>query len=138
MTLATAEYCGRRQRGLTLIAALIALLIMSIGMTALFRLYISTRTSSRHAELSAIAVELARNKIEQLRFDINSDTTGSDIYMINTMTFSRHWQGMDNPLLNTRQIDVTLQWSDNTGEFALNLTTTIDTLPLTVWPPNAP
>ena len=135
MTSATVDHAGRWQRGLTLIGALIALLIMSIGMTALFRLYINTRQNSHHAAQSTAALVLARDKLEQLRFDINNTATGTDSYTINATTFSRHWQGTDNPMLNTRQIDVTLQWSDSTGDFDLTLTTTIDKTPITNWPP---
>lgn len=136
MTLVTADQTARRQQGLTLVAALTALLIMSIGMTALFRLYIDTRLNSQHAARSATALGLARDKLEQLRFDVNSASTGSDSDTINTTTYTRHWQASDNPLLHTRQIDVTLRWSDNSGNFAISLTTTIDTLAITVWPPS--
>jgi len=138
MTLVTVNHADRRQRGLTLVAALTALLIMSIGMTALFRLYIETRQNSRHTALATQALGLARDKLEQMRFDVDSIPAGSDSYTVNTTTFTRLWHNTDNPLLNTRQIDVTLQWSDNTGDYDVSLTTMIDTEPLTVWPPTAP
>lgn len=138
MTSATLDHAERRQRGLTLVAALTALLIMSIGMTALFRLYITTRQNSHHATLSTTALVLARDKLEQLRFDINSAAVGTDTYMINATTFSRHWQDTNNLALNTRKIDVILQWSDSNGDFDLTLTTTVDKTAITDWPPVAP
>ena len=138
MTSATTDLAERRQRGLTLIGALIALLIMSIGMTALFRLYIDTRQNSHHAAQATTALVLARDKLEQLRFDINSAATGADTHMINATTFNRQWQGTDNPPLNTRQVDVTLEWSDSNGTFDLTLTTTVDRTPITNWPPTTP
>lgn len=128
----------RRQRGLTLIGALVALLIMSIGMTALFRLYNDTRLNNHAVTVTAMALGLARDKLEQLRFDPGAAANGVDNHTINAMAFERHWQCTDNPALNTRQIDVTLQWSDVSGDHALSLTTTVDRQALLFWPPGDP
>lgn len=133
MTLATFESAQRRQQGLTLIAALIGLLIMSIGMTALFRLYIDTRQHSHYAVQSMLALGLARDKLEQLRFASNNTVTGTDTLTLNATSFTRHWQSRDNPQRHTRRIAVTLQWVDSLHQFDLTLMTTIDTLAIRDW-----
>jgi type II secretion system protein I len=128
----------KRQRGMTLISALVAMLIMSTAMTALFRLYSSTRLNNHHVAATATALGLARNKIEQLRFDIGAEADGSDALMFNATHFERQWQSTDNPGMHTRRVVVTLQWSEVSGNYELSLTTTLDTQPLTSWPPDTP
>jgi Tfp pilus assembly protein PilV len=138
MTSATVDRIDVRQQGFTLIAALTALLIMSIGMVALFRLYIDIRQSSQHTALSATALGLGRDKLEQLRFNSDSEPNGADIHTLNATTFERHWQSKDNPLLHIRHIDVTLHWTDSSGDYSQALTTTVDVNAISSWPVTSP
>jgi len=126
MTSATVDRIDMRQQGFTLITALTALLVMSIGMAALFRLYIDIRQSSQHNALTATALSLGRDKPEQLRFNSDSDPNGADIHTSNATTFERHWHSTDNTLLHIRHIDVTLQWTESSGDYGQALTTTVD------------
>jgi len=114
------------QAGTTLVGALIAILILSVSMSALFNLYINITQTSTHNRYANLALTLARNKIETIRYQIPIPTTGNDSIQRNGHLFQRSWIITDNTTLFTRLISVTVEWEDSTGVHKLTLNGHID------------
>lgn len=119
-----------RTRGFTLIEALIALAVMSIGMLALTGLHIGL---SRHADLArqrTEATQLAQSRLEDLRsFDrvlaapghpsYAELTGGQDVPAIASNTrYERRWTVDGDADAGQRRVEVRVDWTDRSGDDA--------------------
>lgn len=113
----------RRQRGLTLIEALIAFLALSIGALALLRLQPELRQHAEFARERSEAVRLAQQELEGLRafatlaefnaiaeraVTIEPDGLGSPRYALQRHVDAAAWPG-------AKAVEVIVSWSDRQG-----------------------
>ena len=116
--------------GSTLIGALIPILILSIGMAALSRLYINDPLTSPYSHHLSTALAFARDKIEVLRYENNVvNVTGSEQLQNQGLLYLRNWAISNNNGPDYRSINVTLQWQDSSGEHSIALHTVISGQP---------
>jgi len=111
-----------RQRGVALLEALLAFLVLSIGLLALSRLQAHLRTNADASRERTEAVRLAQTDIEGLRAFANAadwaaivDASG-DVTPAGSRTrytLDRVVQTSADPVL--KAIHVTLQWNDRQG-----------------------
>lgn len=111
------------QRGVTLVEALIAFLVLSLGMLAVVRLQPELR---RHADLSrqrGEATRLAQQDIETLRgvapasfasiasaaYGVGPDGLGSPPYAVQRRVEATAWP-------HARSVEVVVSWPDRSGE----------------------
>lgn len=117
------------ENGSTLIGALISIFIMSIGMTALFSLYINNTINSATSRHTSTALSYARDKIESLRFDLNNATpqpiSNNEQLQKKTITYYRNWQISTDQQLQLNKIHVSIHWQDSSGNHNVNLNTLI-------------
>jgi Tfp pilus assembly protein PilV len=110
----------RAQRGITLIEALVALVVMSLGMLAFAGLHARLRLNSDVARERAEAVRLAQRDMEDLRayvdlpaYDaIAANTTGTTIGATTTFTIARTVDSSDSRM---KQLRVAYAWTDRSG-----------------------
>jgi len=118
----------RSTRGVALIDALVALAVLAIGLLALAQFQGGMLASSSLSKARSEAVQLAEDKIEELRnlavvgqyTAIASGNDAAAIPGINT-SFTRSWQVTGTP----KEVLVTVAWTDpKEGAQEVNLTTT--------------
>ena len=111
-----------RQRGVALLDALLAFLVLSIGLVALSRLQGDLRANADSARERTEAVRLAQLDIEGLRAFIDAagwdaiDETSADVTPTGSRTsytLERTVQATSGPALTA--VQVTLQWTDRHG-----------------------
>lgn len=117
--------CPRRQRGITLIEALIAFLVLSIGMLAIVRVQTHLRLNADTARQRSEAVRLAQEDIESLRaFAVLAATPGlrsfdaiaGETRTVEMSTVYRIDRQIDRPgALRARSLRVTVAWVDRSG-----------------------
>lgn len=137
---ATKITCQRRQRGVTLIEAMVAMVIMAFGMVALVGLQSNMRRSADLAKQRGEAVRLAQQQIEQLRAytvlaipanpapgvrafdsiavagDINDaipSGSNATFSLVKTVT---PWREPSQPGPTMQAVTMTVSWNDRTGE----------------------
>lgn len=119
----------KREKGSTLIGAMISILIMNIGMAALFNLYINNTLNSAHSRHVSTALTYAREKIEALRFDNSTTTTtlesGHEELQNQTIHYQRSWNIITYNTLEYRLIRVSMHWQDSSGDHNITLNTVI-------------
>lgn len=109
------------QKGISLIEALIAALILAVAVLAITGLQVNTLNDSGQSRVSTHALNFAEEKIEELRdfsrFDVYSAfANGSDTQVSSNATLSRSWSISACPNSATcKQAQVTVTWSDTTG-----------------------
>lgn len=64
----------RRQRGISIVEALVALVVISVGMLGIAGLYLSSLQASRSAKLRAAAVELTGSLADRIRANRDAAT----------------------------------------------------------------
>ena len=117
--------CPRRQRGITLIEAMITFLVLSIGMLAIVRVQTHLRLNADTARQRSEAVRLAQEDIESLRaFAVLAATPGlrsfdaiaSESRTVEMSTVYRIDRRIDAPrALQARGLRVTVTWVDRSG-----------------------
>ena len=106
---------GRRHAGFTLIEVMVAILLTAlttIGVLALYR--VETRASSFSRRETEAAV-LAQDKLEELRTQVASATTGSHTptdQLLGTSVFTRSWTVAVSSDPSIFEITVTVGWDD--------------------------
>ena len=108
----------RRQRGFSLVEALIAFLVLSLGMLAVVQLQPALRQHVEAARQRSEATRLAQQDIESSRsaaaieprtLTVEADTLGSPRYELT--------RGVDAAAVpNARAVTVTVRWVDRSGE----------------------
>lgn len=121
--------------GFTLLEALVAFLIVSIGVLALAKLQGTLVSDSADSRLRSHAASVAQDKIEELRGFANQETydnlivgsSGSDTQNAANTVFTRSWVISDCPnTVNCKQIAMAVTWTDIKGqEQTINLTSYI-------------
>jgi type IV pilus assembly protein PilV len=114
--------------GFTLIELLIALVILSIGLTALAGIQVSAIKGNAFSKRMTTAVSIADQTIEQLKNtpynNIQSQAT-SQISQSN-MNFTRNVTVInDSPSLNTKTIHVTVAWIEGMKTYTVPVSTII-------------
>lgn len=113
----------RHQRGLTLIEAMVAFLILSLGMLAVVRLQPAMRQHAEAARQRSEATRIAQQDIESLRgiatasldsltdadYAIEPDGLGSPRYALQRRIDTATWP-------QARGISVVVNWPDRGGE----------------------
>lgn len=118
-----------RQRGLGLVEALIALLVLSLGMLAVVRLQPLLRQHAEHARQRCEAVRLAQEDIERQRTSgsaagsvVVDEDSASTRYELRRVVDATSWP-------NARAVTVTVHWNDRDGQpQAVRLATLIATV----------
>jgi type IV pilus modification protein PilV len=123
----------KRQRGFSLIEALVALLVVSFGMLAIASFQFTLARNSDLAKQRTEATRLAQQKMEQLRaygqVQTNAATphvvnytddvvssTAAEVFTTNTnATFSRTWTVTANTSDTEKWINVMVDWVDRTN-----------------------
>jgi type IV pilus assembly protein PilV len=114
--------------GFTLIELLIALVILSVGLTALAGIQVSAIKGNAFSKRMTAAVSIADQTMEQLKNtpynDIKSQST-SQISQSN-MNFTRNVTVInDDPMVNTKTIHVTVAWVDGVKTYRVPVSTII-------------
>jgi type IV pilus assembly protein PilV len=114
--------------GFTLIEVMIALVVMSIGLTALAAVQISAIRGNAFSKRMTTAVSIADAKMEQIK-------NGSYASIINepdtqvsqsNMNFTRRVTVTpNNPLVNTKTVNVTVSWLDGSKPHSVPITTIV-------------
>jgi len=72
---------ARRQRGISIVEALVALVVIAVGMLGIAGLYLSSMQASRSAKLRSHAVELASSIADRIRANRDAAAAyGTDTY----------------------------------------------------------
>jgi type IV pilus modification protein PilV len=118
-------FAGRRQRGFTLIEALIALLVMAFGMLALAGMQVQLSRNGDFAKQRAEALRLAQDRMERLRsydgvatgtIQWNNLPVGAETFAGNTNTTFTVSAALAGTTANPhRPLTVTVTWPDRTG-----------------------
>jgi len=113
------------QRGFSLLEALIAALVVALAMLGLARLQSVTLINSGDSRMKTRALNLAQDKIEELRSFANKDTytgmaSGNDAptsYAGDNSSFARTWSITTCPnSVDCKQVGVRVNWTDPKGE----------------------
>ena len=116
---------ARRQRGTTLLEALIAFLVLSLGMLAIARMQSHLRVDADLARQRSEAIRLAQEEIETLRaFSTISASPGArsfdgianasrSVSGIATYALIRQIEPIGRP--RAKAVSVTVSWTDSTG-----------------------
>jgi len=125
---------SKRQRGLSIIEALIALVIMGFGILSLAGMHTTLTRNVDTARQRTEAVRLAQEKIEELRSftGIDSTITGQSTVLATArnwdalasstdsittnVTYARAWTFAGAISDTMRSLTVTVSWTDRTGE----------------------
>ena len=112
-----------RQKGFTLLEALIAFVILAGGLLALFRYHATTTESTGTAKVRAEAIALGEQKLEELRSYLSLDNFQDDTVTAAGLgeyngvdyaaNFTRSWTVAG---ANPREIAVTVTWNDRAGD----------------------
>lgn len=126
----------RKQRGLSLIEILIALLILAAGVIALAKYQGDMVRNRAEVNQQNYAMELAQDKIENLRhYEVITTTAGKKAYddIVNgtssvvgvSATYTLTWTVTDNVSPPYKTVRVTVTWTDSTNT---SRTITLDTV----------
>lgn len=108
-----------REHGFTLIEALIALVILSFGLFGLMQLQARVMTGTSASKTQTIAVNLAHQKIEELRVTPYDEIAGnngeSEVIPAGeggTTAFTRSWSVKEETSPPYKEVSVTASWTD--------------------------
>ena len=115
--------------GFTLIEVMIALVIMSIGLTALAAVQISAIRGNDFSKRMTTAISIAEAKMEQIKSSSYVDILSESSIQItqSNMHFTRQVTVTNNiaPLTNTKTVNVTVSWSEGSKSHSVPITTIV-------------
>ena len=115
--------------GFTLIEVMIALVIMSIGLTALAAVQISAIRGNDFSKRMTTAISIAEAKMEQIKSSsyVNILSESSIQITQSNMHFTRQMTVTNNiaPLTNTKTVNVTVSWSEGSKSHSVPITTIV-------------
>ncbi|WP_372922081.1 prepilin-type N-terminal cleavage/methylation domain-containing protein, partial [Roseovarius sp.] len=126
MAHAPMQQAGRRRRqiGITLIEALIALAVISLGVLAIAKLYGDLIASTAESKARTEAVQVAEQRVDRLRAAMERGefealaNTGSDTHVGTNATFqiepTFEWDDVDDQ--NRLDVLMTVEWDDARGD----------------------
>jgi prepilin-type N-terminal cleavage/methylation domain-containing protein len=114
--------------GFTLIEVMIALVIMSIGLTALAAVQISAIRGNAFSKRMTTAVSIAEARMEQIKNGSYASIIPESAIQVtqSNMNFTRQVAVTNNsPLANTKTINVTVSWSERSKSPSVPITTIV-------------
>jgi type IV pilus assembly protein PilV len=115
--------------GFTLIEVMIALVIMSIGLTALAAVQISAIRGNDFSKRMTTAISIAEAKMEQIKSISYANIISESSIQItqSSMNFTRQVTVTNNiaPLTNTKMVNVTVSWSEGSKSHSVPITTIV-------------
>ena len=105
---------AEKQNGFTLIEVLVAMGIFAVAILGVAISATSVIRANQSSYSTTIAINLAQDKLEELKALPASLASGGPITdTINGETFSRSWNvTSDSPITGMKRIDVTVTWTD--------------------------
>jgi type IV pilus assembly protein PilV len=116
------------EEGFTLIEIMIALVIMSIGLTALAAVQISAIRGNAFSKRMTTAVSIADGKMEQIKNGSYASIISESATQVtqSNMNFTRQVTVTNNsPLANTKTVNVTVSWSEGSKSHTVPITTIV-------------
>jgi type IV pilus assembly protein PilV len=116
------------EEGFTLIEIMIALVVMSIGLTALAAVQISAIQGNAFSKRMTTAVSIADEKMEQIKSNLYAEIVSESSSQItqSNLNFTRQVTVTNNsPLTNTKTINVTVSWSEGSKSHSVPITTIV-------------
>ena len=122
------ELSIKSEEGFTLIETIVALVVLSVGLVALAGLQISTIRGNTLSKRMTTAVSIANARVEQIKnmpyADIQSESSTQVIE--SNMNFTRQVTvANDNPLTNTKTVNVTVTWKNGSKSYTVPISTVI-------------
>jgi type IV pilus assembly protein PilV len=114
--------------GFTLIEVMIALVVMSIGLTALAAVQISAIRGNAFSKRMTTAVSIAEARMEQIKNGSYASIIPESAIQVtqSNMNFTRQVAVTNNsPLANTKTINVTVSWSERSKSPSVPITTIV-------------
>jgi type IV pilus assembly protein PilV len=114
--------------GFTLIEVMIALVVMSIGLTALAAVQISAIRGNAFSKRMTTAVSIAEARMEQIKNGSYASIIPESSIQVtqSNMNFTRQVAVTNNsPLANTKTINVTVSWSERSKSPSVPITTIV-------------
>ena len=108
--------------GFTLIEIVVAIVMLAFGVLASASLTAALMKSNRGVTNRTRAVEVSREKIENLQSDRYAViASGNDAVTVRGITFNRSWTVTPNsPIANVKSITLTVTWSDRQGSHSVS------------------
>jgi type IV pilus assembly protein PilV len=116
------------EEGFTLIEIMIALVVMSIGLTALAAVQISAIRGNAFSKRMTTAVSIADGKMEQIKNGSYASIISESATQVtqSNMNFTRQVTVTNNsPLANTKTVNVTVSWSEGSKSHTVPITTIV-------------
>jgi prepilin-type N-terminal cleavage/methylation domain-containing protein len=112
-------------RGFTLVEALVAIVILVVGVLGAASLTGALMQSNRDATDRTRALELLRHKVEHIQSQGYYEVvTGSDARTVGGVTFTRAWTVTpDSPTAGLRDVQVNVTWTDQDGNHTVRTRT---------------
>jgi len=107
----------RGTRGFTLIEVVVAIVMLTFGVLASASLTAALMKSNRGVTNRTRAVELSREKIEDLQSERFADiASGGDAVGVRGISYNRSWTVTANsPIANVKTITLNVTWTDRQG-----------------------
>jgi type IV pilus assembly protein PilV len=116
------------EEGFTLIEIMIALVVMSIGLTALAAVQISAIRGNAFSKRMTTAMSIADGKMEQIKNGSYASIISESATQVtqSNMNFTRQVTVTNNsPLANTKTVNVTVSWSEGSKSHTVPITTIV-------------
>jgi prepilin-type N-terminal cleavage/methylation domain-containing protein len=112
-------------RGFTLIEAMVAIVILVVGVLGAASLTAALMQSNRDATDRTRALELMRHKVEHIQAQgYYAVVTGNDTGSVGGVTFTRSWTVTpDSPIAGLRHVQVSVSWTDQDGTHTVSART---------------